>query len=127
MAEAENTQNILNIQPVYPIHLNPDWNLITRPILPVITQPPFFSGKELHALKKSSALISADTEFGLGDLTPNSSFRRESQHYWLQVVGMVWGLGPVFQFPTATDDELGSGKWSAGPTFVVFFADRPLT
>jgi hypothetical protein len=39
---------------------------------------------------------------------------------------MVWGLGPVFQFPTATDDELGTGKWSAGPTFVVFFDDRPL-
>ena len=39
---------------------------------------------------------------------------------------MVWGLGPAFQFPTATDDELGTGKWSAGPGFVVFLSDRAL-
>src|SRR5262249_42071230 len=39
---------------------------------------------------------------------------------------LVWGVGPAFQFPTATDDELGTGKWSAGPGFVVFLSDRPL-
>jgi hypothetical protein len=37
IGHTDNTQNVLNIQPVYPIHLNPDWNLITRPILPVIS------------------------------------------------------------------------------------------
>ena len=36
-----------------PIKLNPNWNLITRPILPVIYQPPFFSGKELQALEEN--------------------------------------------------------------------------
>ena len=39
------TQNILNIQPVIPIHLNSDWNLITRTIVPVISQPEFFHGE----------------------------------------------------------------------------------
>ena len=39
---------------------------------------------------------------------------------------MVWGVGPAFQLPTATDDELGTGKWSAGPAFVAFFDDRSL-
>jgi len=34
--------------------------------------------------------------------------------------------GILTSSPTATDDELGTGKWSAGPTFVVFFDDRPL-
>jgi hypothetical protein len=38
----------------------------------------------------------------------------------------VWGVGPAFQFPTASDEELGTGKWSAGPGFVVFLSDRPL-
>ena len=52
----DNTQNVLNIQPVYPIHLNPDWNLITRPILPVISQPPFLSGPELHATEQPVAV-----------------------------------------------------------------------
>ncbi len=38
----------------------------------------------------------------------------------------MWGAGPAFQFPTATDDELGTGKWSAGPGFVVFLSDKAL-
>ena len=39
---------------------------------------------------------------------------------------MVWGLGPALQFPTATDDKLGTGKWSAGPGFVVFLSEKAL-
>ncbi len=31
IGRSENTQNVLNIQPVYPVHLNQSWNLITRP------------------------------------------------------------------------------------------------
>src|SRR5262244_427123 len=42
IGRTDNTQNVLNIHPVYPTHLNQNWNLITRPILPVISQPPFF-------------------------------------------------------------------------------------
>jgi len=26
---------------------------------------------------------------------------------------VIWGLGPSITFPTATDDQLGSDKWSA--------------
>ena len=52
VGRSDNTQNVLNIQPVYPTHLNQNWNLITRPILPVITQQPFFSGRELAALEE---------------------------------------------------------------------------
>ena len=43
IGHTDNAQNVLNIQPVYPVHLNPSWNLITRPILPVIDQPPCLS------------------------------------------------------------------------------------
>ena len=35
IGRSENTQNVLNIQPVYPVNLNESWSLITRPILPV--------------------------------------------------------------------------------------------
>src|SRR6056300_216886 len=35
----DETQNILNIQPVWPVSLNEKWNLITRTILPVVSQP----------------------------------------------------------------------------------------
>jgi hypothetical protein len=126
IGRSDDTQNVLDIQPVYPIHLNPSWNLIARPILPVISQPPFFSGRELQALEGVFGPDIGRTEFGLGDLTPEFFFSPRTPTLLAPGLAMVWGLGPVFQFPTATDDALGTGKWSAGPTFVVFFDDRPL-
>jgi hypothetical protein len=67
IGHSDNTQNVLNIQPVYPLHLTQSWNLITRPILPVIYQPPFFSGKELRALEEIAGPEIGDAEFGLGE------------------------------------------------------------
>ena len=40
----DETQNILNIQPVWPFSINENWNLITRTILPVISQPGVLTG-----------------------------------------------------------------------------------
>jgi hypothetical protein len=125
IGRTDNTQNVLNIQPVYPTHLNETWNLITRPILPVIYQPPFFEGKELRALETIDPEL-GDTEFGLGDLTPEFFFSPRKPIKLGPDASLVWGAGPAFQFPTATDDELGSGKWSTGPGFVVFLSDRSL-
>jgi hypothetical protein len=91
-------QNIMNIQPVIPFSLNKDWNLITRTIMPIVWQPELAPG--------------IGPESGLGDiqfsmfLSPNKA------------EGFIWGVGPVFQFPSATDDLLGNGKFSAGPTAV---------
>lgn len=42
----EKTQNVLNIQPVVPVSLNEDWNLITRTILPVVSQPELLPGQD---------------------------------------------------------------------------------
>ncbi len=126
VGRSENTQNVLNIQPVYPVHLNPSWTLITRPILPVISQPPFFSGRELQALEEIAGPDIGRTEFGLGDLTPEFFFSPRKPTLLAPGLSLVWGVGPAFQLPTATDDELGTGKWSAGPAFVAFFDDRSL-
>jgi len=100
----DNTQNVLNIQPVVPFSLNQDWNLITRTIMPVIYQPPFFEGDS--------------TDFGLGDLTPAFFLSPKKPIPIKPGVGLVWGAGPVFALPTSTDPRLGTEKWSAGPTFV---------
>src|SRR3954468_20240189 len=35
------TQDILNIQPVIPIHLNPNWNVIARTIVPLVWNPSY--------------------------------------------------------------------------------------
>ena len=36
-----------------------------------------------------------------------------------------WGIGPSISFPTATDNQLGSGKWSAGPAAGFFYMRKP--
>jgi hypothetical protein len=74
IGHTDNTQNVLNIQPVYPIHVSPNWNLISRPILPVIYQTPFLSGPELRAAEEVFGPEIGETEFGLGDLTPEFFF-----------------------------------------------------
>jgi hypothetical protein len=38
---------------------------------------------------------------------------------------VFWGAGPIFQFPTTTDDVLGSRKWAAGPTASAFIVEGP--
>jgi len=97
------TQNVLNIQPVIPMHLTDNWNLINRIIAPVIWQP--YTGS-------NSANASLGT-FGLGDLNPSVFFTPA------HAGKVIWGVGPAFVFPTATDPSLGQGKWSIGPSFVV--------
>ena len=94
----DRTQNVLNIQPVVPISLSSKWNLITRTIFPVITQPDFFS-------ESGSTTGLGDTNF-TGFLSP------------AQPGKFIWGIGPAIIIPTATDESLGSGKWSAGPSVV---------
>jgi len=90
----------LNIQPVIPVSLNENWNMISRTIIPVISQ------SDVTAVSKS--------ETGLGDITQSLYFSpKESKN------GLVWGVGPILLFPTATDDALGAQKWGAGPNAIV--------
>src|SRR5262249_23258796 len=97
-----------NIQPVIPISLDKDWNLITRTILPVIYQESRFAGDGTHS--------------GLGDTT-QSFFLSPKE----PVGGWILGAGPAFLYPTATDSELGSEKWGAGPTIVALRQEHGLT
>jgi hypothetical protein len=92
-------QNILNIQPVIPIEISPEWNIITRTIVPVISQPKLSQDSE----RKN----------GIGD-TVFSAFLSPAQPH-----GLIWGVGPVVQLPTNSSDELGNKNWGLGPTFVV--------
>ena len=94
----EKTQNVLNIQPVVPFELSEDWNLITRTIVPIVSQPSLFKGQ--------------DRETGLGDTT-FSAFVSP-----VKPGKLIWGAGPIFLLPTASDDRLGSDKWGIGPSAV---------
>jgi hypothetical protein len=97
--------NVLNIQPVVPIDLSDEWLLITRTILPVTYRPALFRGDS--------------DEFGLGDLQITGWFSPKGDS------SFIWGVGPVLRFPTATDDSLGSEKWSAGASFVALTMQGP--
>jgi hypothetical protein len=95
----------LNIQPVIPIKLTDDWNLITRTIVPIINQPPLAPG--------------VDQATGLGDINPS---------FFLSPSGskeFIWGLGPTFTFPTASNRLLGMGKYSMGPAAVALTMQGP--
>ena len=98
-----------NIQPVIPFEFNEDWNLITRSIVPIVGQDDIFPG--------------SGSQFGLGDstLTLFMSPKQSASG------GVLWGIGPVFLLPTATDDKLGTKKWGIGPSAVVVVKEGPWT
>lgn len=90
----------VNVQPVIPISLNEDWNLISRTIVPIVWQDDVLPG----------------SQFGFGNATQSFFFSpSQSQN------GITWGIGPVFYLPTNTDDLLGPEKWGAGPTAVALW------
>lgn len=91
----------LNVQPVVPIELNQDWNVISRTILPVIAQDDIVPGE--------------GSQFGLGDVVQSLFFSPKAP----TAGGWIWGVGPAFLLPTGTDDLLTADQWATGPTAVV--------
>ena len=103
------TVSRLNIQPVIPFSLNQDWNLISRTIVPLIDQGGFPAA--------------AMNESGLGDITASLFFSPKAP----TAGGWIWGVGPVFLLPTATQASLGAEKWGVGPTAVALKQSGPWT
>lgn len=61
-----------------------------------------------------------NTDTGLGDFNVFAAYLFDTGNPALSV-----GLGPQLTMPTATEDELGSEKWSAGLAHVLFNASSP--
>jgi hypothetical protein len=91
------TQEILNIQPVIPFHINEDWNIITRTIVPIIWNPSF---QPEHTVPQ-----------GIGPTTFSAFLSPRNP-----TDGWLWGVGPVVQIPTVSDPSLGSNIWGLGPS-----------
>jgi len=100
----DGTQNILNIQPVIPISLSPEWNLITRTIVPIVTQPGFTDGQS--------------STTGLGDVQFTAFFSPN------RADGLIWGAGPIVQAPTNSNDRLGNDRWGLGPSVVILRIEK---
>lgn len=88
-----------NIQPVIPFDINEEWMLLTRTIIPVVSQDKIFPN--------------SGSQFGLGD-TSVSMFVAPKK-----TTGVIWGAGPIVLLPTATDKLLGADKWGVGPAGIV--------
>ena len=93
------TLNVLNVQPVVPVSLGPNWAVITRTILPVISEP---------ALSANGSRIN-----GMGDLLISAFVSPRTSRGW------IWGAGPAIQAPTHSNAVFGNNNWGLGPTFVV--------
>jgi hypothetical protein len=98
------TQNILNIQPVIPISISPDWNIITRTIIPVISMPAL--GPDIGSTN------------GIGDIDLTAFLSPANPGDW------IWGAGPVVQIPTNSSAELGNKNWGLGPSAVLLHLEK---
>ena len=99
----------INIQPVIPITFNENWNLISRTILPIINQ--------------NDVPVKGMGESGIGDIVQSIFFSPKAPTSG----GLIWGAGPVFLIPTASEDVLGGEKWGIGPTAVALKQAGPWT
>ncbi|HVW24504.1 MAG TPA: hypothetical protein VHC69_04010 [Polyangiaceae bacterium] len=93
----------LNFQPVIPIRLTPDFNLIARTIVPIDDVP-------IAANERST---------GFGDIQEQLFFAPSGSG------DLVWGIGPAASFPTATAEAVETGTWALGPTAVVLTMPGP--
>lgn len=106
-ADDKGAKSVLNVQPVVPISLGDEWNVISRTILPLV---------ETHDMPYGS-------ESGIGDVLQSLFFSPKAP----TAGGIIWGAGPALLFPTASEEVLGSGRWGAGPTAVALKQSGPWT
>jgi hypothetical protein len=107
-ADEKGHKSYLNVQPVVPFSLNAEWNVISRTILPIVSQ---------HNVPPGSS------QSGVGDITQSLFFSPKAP----TAGGLIWGAGPVFLLPTGSDDQLSARKWGLGPTVVVLKQVGPWT
>ena len=98
------TQNVLNIQPVIPISVNEDWNIITRTILPIVSLPAFAPGQ--------------GNTSGIGDVQVTAFLSPANPGNW------IWGAGVVTQLPTHSNQLLGNDNVGFGPAFVILHLEH---
>ena len=82
VGQSRDTEYVVNLQPNIPIHLPGEWNLIARTIVPLLNEPPSEPGQGYT--------------FGIGDIQTTLFVSPPSSTMF------IWGVGPVFQFPSAS-------------------------
>ena len=102
------SKSVLNIQPVVPLSISENWNLIIRTIVPIVDQQDF--------------PLAEMNETGLGDVVQSFFFSPKAP-----VGGWILAAGPVGLYPTASEDLLGGEQWGVGPTALALTQRGPWT
>ena len=97
------SSNTMFFQPALPIPFGNNKVFTARPVFPIITQPDFLA--DASGGKKVT---------GFGDIQMAAIFGPGNAKGW------IWGTGVTFVFPTASNSNLGKGKYQAGPTVMLF-------
>jgi hypothetical protein len=108
-ADEQGHKSYINVQPVIPITLNAQWNVISRTILPIVLDQ-----KDVIPGTRQSGIGDIVQSFFLSPKEPTAS-------------GLIWGAGPVLLLPTGSSDKLSGRKWGLGPTGVVLQQAGPWT
>lgn len=107
-------ENVTLIEPVIPLSIGKSaWNLVNRPVIPIV------SAAEVPNPEPDG--LEWDTKSGLGDIVFFSLLKPPSTGHF------QWGVGPTLTMPTATNNNLGSEKWSAGPAAIALYTSPTLT
>ncbi len=112
----EKTGYVGVFQPVIPFSLGPI-NFINRPMLSIIASPEVTLGEDgtipglpTPPIGQPGEIIKAS---GVGDFTYQLFMSPAKPGK------IIWGLGPMLTFPTASDPQLGNGKYAMGPAGVL--------
>ena len=106
------TQNILIVEPIIPLKLTPDWNLITRWNTPITYMP--------RLAEPVGTFPGIGPEFGLSNMQPQFFFTPAHPG------SFTFAVGPALWLPTATNQILGINKTGGGPVFVALTTQGPL-
>ena len=107
------------VQPIVPVAINEDWNLINRAIVPIVYDPGQSAFRASVGGSLGPVVPGQGSTAGLGDIQYQGFFSPSDSS------GLIWGVGPVIQFPSATDERLGARRWAAGPGFVGLIMEGP--
>lgn len=98
IGDGKGARNTLNIQPVIPVSVSKEWNMITRVVIPVVTQ--------------YNITAPGEKQSGLGDAVMSAFFSPKNSEK------LTWGVGPALLLPIGTNDYLTTKKFGVGPTAV---------
>ncbi|PRY23544.1 hypothetical protein CLV78_10433 [Aliiruegeria haliotis] len=111
-ADGNGSQTAFVVKPVIPFSISEDWNVISRTIIPFVSQ---------------SDITPGPSREGLADVVQSFFFSPKQP----TAGGLTWGVGPVFQIPfdaiATADNRPGRNEWGAGLTGVALKQSGPWT